>query len=221
MRLDYLTWEASQGRHAKALLLEDSRRRAVMVLRDVARTWVSGWPWRSQALLEGDRDHFVKLSQEDSRWMVRQAERAAGSRRLRIYLPADKPAKIAGFAAGTTRLNVVGETDESILACMQPDRRRWVRRAIKEGFVVTEASTPEEYRRFAELVIDTEARRGIVMPPLPDHPEFGHSWREWQLPWAKLLVAVRGGRVEAGSGFGYSPGGPLELARTVSSRMKQ
>ena len=44
LRLDWLQWEAKHGRHARAVLVDDGGRRALLVLRRDKRGWHCGWP---------------------------------------------------------------------------------------------------------------------------------------------------------------------------------
>lgn len=79
------------------------------------------------------------------------------------------------------------------------------------------ASTHEEMAAFHRLQGETERRRGNAGEETPVSPAPGESWREWELPWMWLLVAVRDGVVEAGSGFGMRPHGALDYRTNAST----
>src|SRR5512143_3767789 len=100
---------------------------------------------------------------------------------------------------------------------MDATKRRQVRRAHEQGLEVVEARTHELYRQFEALQRHTAARHGDKAGgPAAGTPAPGEGWREWELPWMWLLVAVTGGQVESGIGLGLCPGGILE-GRTGAS----
>jgi hypothetical protein len=217
MRLDYLAWEAHRGHHAAAILIDDAGRGAAMVLREEAGSWVSGWPWRWQAVVEGPDRPASGLRPEECAWLFAHAEQFAAARRLRCFLPAPPAPGSPGFVVAVTRLRDVTPSDDALLRGMDVNKRRGWKRAKSEGYEVIEATTPEQFRAFAALQVETESRRGEVSPPIVDDPPAGEAWREWELPWMRLLVAVRAGKVEAGSGFGWQPGGILDYRANASS----
>ena len=213
----HLEAEARHGRHAMAVLIEEGARAAALVLRDEGGEWVSGWPWRWQGVLEGGDPTTPGLSHEDARWLFDQANRAAGGKRLRCFLPSPPPSDVPGFAVATSYFTSLERDEAALLQTMDKEKQRMVRRCATRGYSVVEAREADAFRAFAEIQRDTEARRGADPAPLPDRPEPGESWREWELPWMWLLVAVKDGKVEAGSGFGRSPGGTIDYRTNASS----
>jgi hypothetical protein len=214
----YLSFRASQGQHAIAVLAEEGSVRGALVLREEAGRLESGWPWRWQAMLEAPEDaEAVGLEPSEASWLYRQALLAAGPRRVSIHLPCAPPKTVPGYRSGATILYRIDHDDEDLMAGMLPSKRRMVRRAIQRGYEVVEADRLDQYRAFASLQRETMARHGQDLPPPPiEDPRPGESWREWELPWMWLLVAERGGDVASGLGDGLRPGGMLE-ARTGAS----
>jgi hypothetical protein len=100
---------------------------------------------------------------------------------------------------------------------MDGDKRRTIAKARKAGWIVREAREADTFRAFAALQQAAERRRGGNVEALPEAPAPGESWREWELPWMGLLVAERDGALEAGSGFGWVPGGMLDYRANASS----
>lgn len=215
----YLAWEARHGRHAIALHARDGGRNGAMVLRVQGSTLVSGWPWRWQAIVEApDHGGAAGLGADDGAWLFDAARRVAGGRRLRCLLPVEVPASRGGFRAGATLMRRTDADGEALLAQLDVNKRRAVKRALREGWVVREAATVEERRAFAVVRREVDRMHGQRAPELPaGTPEPGEQWREWELPWMWLLVAVRDGVVGAGSGYGITPGGTIEYRANASS----
>jgi hypothetical protein len=214
----FLAWEARHGRHALAVLLEEGERRAALVLRAMGAALVSGWPWRWQAVVEGPEPATATLAAGDCTWLFDRARAVAGARRLRFFLPAAASAQSGGFPAGGTRLRALDGDDDAFLATMDVNKRRGVKRALREGWEVREAAGLEDFLAFARLQREVELARGTRVPEIPTAPpESGEAWSEWELPWMWLLVAVREGIVGAGSGYGFSVGGTVEYRANAST----
>jgi hypothetical protein len=211
----WLEWNAAHGSHAVAALVDQGERAGALVLRE-EHGLTCGWPWRSHALME-DRGSppAPQPSDDEGAWLLEAAGRIASHRRLRCYLPG-RPGQ-AGYRAGITCLNSLIPGEDALLRAVHPDKRRAIRRAAERGYVVVEATTPEQFHAFASLQRETELRRSAAVPPLPESPAAGESWREWELPWMWLLVALKDGRVEAGSGYGVYPGAQLDYRTNASS----
>src|SRR5262245_4917496 len=192
----FLRWEADHGRAALAALVEEGPGRGALVLREQGGGRVSGFPWRWEAVIEdAGRISATGLTAAECDWLFGAAVTLAQGRRLHCYLPESKGDNGAGFPAGSTLLRSLDLTDEQMLMTMDVNKRRAVKRAQREGFTVVPATTHEQFLAFARLQLETEKRRGQesgVISELP--PEPGESWREWELPWMLLLVAVKGGR---------------------------
>jgi hypothetical protein len=98
------------------------------------------------------------------------------------------------------------------------NKRRAVKRALKEGFSVVPATTHEQFLAFARLQIATEQRRGRTPASVSEvPPAAGEGWREWEHPWMLLLVAARNGEIACGSGYGVWPGGMMDYRANASS----
>lgn len=211
MRLDYVRWEAAEGRHAILVLAEEDRRRAALVLRSAGREMHCGWPWRWQAALENPETPFAPgLSAGDAAWLFEQAQGAAGARRLRCFLPAAPAGSVAAYAAGATVVQAIGCDDAALLAGMSGSKRRLFKRAVSEGFRVREAGGEEDYVAFHELQRRAERLRHDAASVGSAEPAPGHGFREWDLPWMQLLVALRDDQVIAGVGDGLVAGGVVE-----------
>ena len=212
-----LAWEARRGRHALAVRVADGERAAALVLRLEGAGLVSGWPWRWQAVVEDPaRSAAVGLTAEECAWLFQRARAVVGGRRLRCFLPVAVPARAGGFPAGATLLRSLQEDDEGFLRHIDVNKRRAVKRALREGWVARPAAGPEELRAFAVILRGMELARGKRVPEVPAAtPEPGEGWREWELPWMWVLVAVRDGVVGAGSGYGVIPAAPWSTARTA------
>lgn len=218
MDLRYLEWEARHGRRATAVLADEGERRAALVLREDGVACMSGWPWRWSAVLETPDAPAAGLSPADCDWMFSIASRVAGARRLRCYLPVAQGAGATGYVAGTTLMRPLAVTDDELLKAMDGDKRRAVKRAQREGFEVVRATTHEQFKAFARLQRQTERRRGSRHEEIGDEvPEPGESWREWEHPWMMLLLVVRAGVIEGGSGYGLYPGGLVDYRANASS----
>jgi hypothetical protein len=216
--LAYLQWEAKHGRRAIAVLLDEGERRGALVLREQAGCWTSGWPWRWQAVVEGAAaSQAIGLRASDCAWLYRHASRMAGSRVLRLHLPCP-PESAPGITSGSTLFYAVDRDDQELMASMQANKRRMLRRAQDAGYRVRETTDPCDFRRFGELQREAKLRRHLPAPPLVDAPAPGEDWDEWHLPWMWLLVADRDGIVESGLGDGLHPGGVLEARAGASSQ---
>lgn len=213
----YLAFRARQGRHAVAVLADEGSLRGALVLREESSRLECGWPWRWQAVIEGpERVEPLAFDSAEATWLYRQAQRAAGPMRVSVHLPCAPPKTVPGYRSGSTILYRVDRDDAELMAGMLPNKRRMVRRAVERGYEVIEADRIEHYRAFAALQRETMARHGQELPPPCESPEPGEAWREWELPWMWLLVAVREGEVASGLGDGLLPGGMVE-ARTGAS----
>jgi hypothetical protein len=215
----FLRWEADHGRSALAALVEEGPGRGALVLREQGGGRVSGFPWRWEAVIEdAGRTSAQGLTAAECDWLFGAAVTLAGGRRLHCYLPESIGNGGAGFLAGTTLLRSLDLTDEQMLMTMDVNKRRAVKRAQREGFSVVPATTHEQFLAFARLQQETEKRRGqesgtIAAAP----PEPGESWREWELPWMLLLVAVKDGEIACGSGYGIWPGGMMDYRANAST----
>lgn len=211
MLLPYLEWEARLGNHALAVLADDGARAGAIVLREQAGEWHSGWPWRWQCVIEDSaRDGRVGVTPEEARWLFDCACASSGGKRLRFYAPFPPADGTPGFLAGGTLVQALDRDDQTVLMSMDATKRRTLRRARESGCEVVEATTPELWKAFAEVQVDTKRRHGDSVDDVPLAPAPGEQWREWELPWMWLLVAVREGRVISGFGLGLNPGGMLE-----------
>jgi hypothetical protein len=217
--LRLLTWEAQHGRHALAVRLVDGARVALLVLRFAGAGLVSGWPWRWQALVEDPaRLEAAGLTAEECAWFFDCARTIAGGRRLRCFLPLTAPAGGDRFPAGATLLRSLREDDEGFLRHIDVNKRRAVKRALREGWEVRPVAGPEELRAFVLILREMELARGRRVPELPAAlPGPGEGWREWELPWMWVLVAVRDGVIGAGSGYGVMRGGTVDYRANGSS----
>jgi len=217
LRADLLAWEAVHGREALAALVDDGPRRAALVLRFEGGRLESGWPWRAQAVLEG-ASVASGLSRADASWVFGQAERLAGGRRLEVHLPHTPENGAPAFRSGGTLVRSLAPQEDELMRTLDVNKRRAVKRAIKEGYRVLDADRPAQYLAFARLQRETEARRGVTLPAIPEGvPAKGESWREWEHPWQWLLVAQRGDVVEAGSGFGVAAGATIDYRANAST----
>lgn len=208
--------EAAGGRHARLALLDDGPRRGLLVLRETARGWESGWPWRWQAALEGGDGPLVP-AEPDAHWLYRHANALTGGRRLWLHLPLAPAGGAPAFFAGATLVKDLRCGEEELFKSLDGNKRRATKQALKAGYTVTTATTPAQWRAFAELSRGIEERHGHRPAPIPDAPGPGESYREWELPWMWLLVAERDGKVEGGSGFGLAPSGHLDYRVNAST----
>ncbi len=218
MALPYLEWEAKQGRHALAVLADEGSRGGAIVLREHARGWHSGWPWRWQCIIDDPaREGRVGMTSEEALWLYACACAAAGGRRLRFFAPLPPADGVPGYLGGGTLVQSLEHDDHAMLMAMDATKRRTVRRARESGCEVVEATSPALWKAFAEVQVDTKRRHGVVADRVEENPAPGQQWREWELPWMWLLVAVREGRVVSGFGLGLSPGGMLEGRTSATS----
>ncbi|NOT33770.1 MAG: GNAT family N-acetyltransferase [Candidatus Eisenbacteria bacterium] len=223
MRLDHLEWEARHGRHSIALLVGDPA--AAVVLREERGGWVSGWPWRWQCVVEGG-EGTTGITPAESSVLALAAERVVPGRRLEFFSPDAPAAEWPGFRAGPTIVLDITPEEDVLWKALDKSKQSSIKKGARDGLVVVVADRPEQFRAFHRLQNETEARRRadgeldatFVAPEsnLPD-PAPGEGWREWELPWHWLLVAERDGVVEAGSGFGFAPGGMLDYRTNASS----
>ncbi len=217
----HLAWEAQCGRHALAVRAVDGGRAAVLVMRSQGAGLVSGWPWRWQVAVEDPAGAAgAGLAAEECAWLFDRARAAAGGRRLTCYLPmtAAATSTAAGFLAGATLLRSLQEDDDGFLRHMDVNKRRAVKRALREGWEVRQAAGLEELRSFAVILREMELARGKRVPEIPASPPGpGEGWRMWELPWMWALVAVRDGVIGAGSGYGVLAGGTMDYRSNGSS----
>lgn len=215
----YLGWEAAHGRHATLALVDEGGRGGALVLRHETGGRVSGWPWRWQMVVEDlARTTPEGLDPDEIDWLLEHARRLAGPARLRCFTPMAAPAGTPGFAAGATTLRAIGGADDEVLRSLDTNKRRLIRRAQGEGFTVMPAAGVEALRVFERLQRETERRRGEApIPARAGTPAPGEHWREWEHPWMLLLVAQRGGVIEAGSGYGIVPGGMMDYRANGST----
>jgi len=222
--LDYLAWKNEcGGRRSRALLLEGGGRRAVAIQHRAPRRWISGWPWRRQALICGsDPDDPVGMSPADSAWIHRAISHFTGAEASVTYLPCPPERGLLGWPAGATLIQDIGRPDDELLAGMAASKRRLVRRALRNPVEIRPARCESEFQAFFELQQEVWARLGLPCDPVPQRrPAPGQAWREWELPWMWLLLACRDGQVLAGLGDGVLAGGTLQgraAATTAEAR---
>lgn len=217
MDIAHLRWEAAHGRHALAALVEADGRRAALQLRDTREGLVCGWPWRWQVALERADDAPLVFAADDAAWVYEQANALAKRRRLMLYLPLAPRRGVPGFVAGATLIKDLSPPEDALLKTIDSNKRRSVKQAVKAGYTIVDATTPEQFMAFARLQVETESRRGLKTAPVPERPAAGEAWREWEHPWMWLLVAEREGVVEAGSGFGIAPAGMIDYRTNAST----
>ena len=221
--LDYLLWEGSRDRHARALLIEGPGRRGAMVQRRAGGRWISGWPWRWQALMcDADPASPLGMTAADACWLHEQVARIAGSADFVTHLPHAPARGLAGWSAGATVVQELGRSDEELFEGMEPSKRRLLRRARNHHVEVIGVPTAEDARAFHRLQQEWKSRMRLPIEPTPETVETsGESWREWELPWMWLLVARQGGEVVAGVGNGVRSRGTLQgraAASTLEAR---
>ncbi|HYM80507.1 MAG TPA: hypothetical protein VEY91_03725 [Candidatus Limnocylindria bacterium] len=219
LSVEHLRWQAAHGRAATAMRAEEGGRCAALVIRDEGPWRACGWPWRWEAVI-GDpaRDRAEGMSPEELDWVFGIAQRMSRGRRLRCFLPVAPGGRTPGYLAGSTLLRRLEGTDAELLKTMDVNKRGAVKRAVREGFTVERATRPEQYLAFARLQRETERRRGDDCGPIPDTlPLPGESWREWEHPWMMLLIVMRAGTIEGGSGFGVYPGATVDYRANAST----
>lgn len=219
LSLDHVQWEAKHGRHACLVLAEEGPRRAAIVLREKERELVCGWPWRWQAAIEGTPAAELPVpSDEDAAWLFARAQQHTDGRRLRMYLPNEPGDARPAFYAGATVVQSLQVSDEELVHGMDPNKRRLLRRARGAWFEVREASSAADFEAFGRCQHAAKRLRdGEAAGELPDAPEAGESWREWELPWMWLLLAHRGDAVVGGVGDGLVPGGVADGRAAAST----
>ena len=217
MDADFLAWEARHGRHALAAIDTDDGRRTALVLRREGAAFVSGYPWRWQAADEAPpEDEIVVPSPARAAAWFRAAAQLAGAARLRMFLP--RAPQAPGFPAGQTLFVRLDRDDEALLAGMDSDKRRAIKRAAKDGWNVAPARGLAEFRRYGELQRETNTwRDSAATQAAAEDPAPGEGWREWEHPWMRLFVAARQDEIGSGSGFGFVRGGTIDY-RTNASR---
>ena len=221
--LDYLLWEGSRDRHARALLFEGAGRRGAMVQRRADGRWVSGWPWRWQALMcDADPASPLGMTAADASWLHEQAARIADSADFVTHLPHAPARGRAGWMAGATVVQDLVRSDEELFEGMEPSKRRLLRRARTHQLEVAALPADEDARAFHRLQQQWKSRMRLPSEPTPERVELpGDSWREWELPWMWLLVARQDGEVVAGVGSGIRRRGTLQgraAASTLEAR---
>ena len=221
LELDYLLWDAGRDRHARAILVEGAGRVGAVVQRWCGRRWVSGWPWRWQAVMCGaDPDSPLGMSASDAAWLHEQLVRVAGSRDVVTHLPHVPWRGCAGWPAGSTVTQRLAHSDDELVAGMEPSKRRLLRRAREHAIEIHAAGGAHDAREFHRLQQETRSRMGLRAEPTPEEVDReGESWREWELPWMWLLVARHEGRIVAGAGNGVRPRGTLQ-GRAVASSLE-
>ena len=211
----FLTWEARQGRGMRAVLLDDADRRAALLLGAAQVEAVCGRPWRWDALVEGEEGTGRGFTAAEADWLFQQAQRAAGARRLRCFLPWAPRRSTPHYLAGATIVQTLAETDDQLMKRFDATKRRSIRKCAELGYEILETTDHQHLRAFAALQRAIEARHGHEpggrgRDALPADPPAGQAWREWELPWMWLLVALKDGAVQAGSGFGLYPGATVD-----------
>ena len=217
--LEYLRWEASRDRHARALLIEGAGRRGAIVQRRLEGRWVSGWPWRWQVLMcDADPASPLGMTAAEAHWLHTHAARVAGTSDVVTHLPHAPARGIAGWPAGATIVQDLGRTDEEIIEGMEPSKRRLLRRARSHQLEVAAVPSAGDARAFHRLQQVWKERMRLPSEPTPERVErSGDSWREWELPWMWLLVARHEGEVVAGLGSGVRSPGTLQARAAAST----
>ncbi|MCC6349257.1 MAG: GNAT family N-acetyltransferase [Candidatus Eisenbacteria bacterium] len=217
MDLALVRWEAARGKHARLALVEEGARRAALVLREGAKGYESGWPWRWQVGLEAPEDAPFTPSPEDARWLYARGNALAGGRRLLLHLPLAPAGAAPSLFAGATLVKDLRPSEDELLKSLDGNKRRAINKARREGYTVAIATTLEQMRVFAELHLVVDERHGFHTGPLAESPGPTEAWREWEHPWQTLWVAEREGKVVAGSGFGHYPGGMMDYRANAST----
>jgi hypothetical protein len=219
--LDYLKWEAEHGQRGRALMLEGGGRRGLIVQRLEGRRWVSGWPWRWQALMcDADPGSPVGITAADAAWLHEGVSRHCGRETFLSYLPHAPGPGVSGWAAGATVIQELLHSDQELFEGMEPSKRRLAKRARAQNLEIAVAAGERDFRDFFRLQCETKQRRGLATPGESEGaPGFGELWREWELPWMWLLIVRREGELMAGVGDGICPGGSMQ-GRTSGASME-
>jgi len=218
MRTDHAEHESAHGRYATLVLAEHRQRRIALVLREVAGELHCGWPWRWQAVMcDHDASHGPHPDAHEAALMFQVAQAVASGVRLRVHLPVDPGTRAPGARSGVTIVQRIDVSDEELLDSMDPSKRRLQRRALREGFTVRLGDRPEDHRRYGELDRAAALLRGEPDPSPTDEPGPGERWREWELPWMRLIVAERDGRLEACVGDGVAVAAMADGRAAVTS----
>ena len=220
LRLDWLEWNATHGTPGIAVLVEENGIAGVIAARLERGVWVSGLPWRWQAAVASEgRTPSRHIDAPEAERLFAALAGAAGRDRVRAYLPVPPARGIPGFLAGKTILHRIDASDEELQRAMDKTKRSMIRRARRDGYEVVEGTTLDLMRRFAAVQRETDARHGVAPLDGPGEiPPPGLRWREWELPWMWLLVAVRSGEVGSGFGFALGSGSVLESRAAASTR---
>ena len=218
--LDYLRWESEQGQRSRALMIEGPGRLGLLVQHREARRWVSGWPWRWQALMWGaDPGSPVGMTAADAAWLHEAVARYSAAETFLSYLPHAPAQGVPGWAAGATVIQEIAHSDQDLYDSMEPSKRRLAKRARGQNVEIRVASGESEFRAFFQLQEASRQRRGLPADPrTKDSRGSGEVWREWELPWMWLLLAHRNGEVLAGVGDGIHSGGSMQ-ARTAAASL--
>jgi len=221
MSLDYLRWEADHGHPSRALLLEDAGRRGAVVQRWELSRWVSGWPWRWQAVMCGsDPFSSVGMTASDAAWLHENLCRFSGRDRVLTFLPHAPARGVPGWVAGATVIQGVTRSDEELFEGMEPSKRRLAKRARGQQIEIATAEQAEDFRAFYDLQVESKRRRGLsIEGGSSSAPARGEQWREWELPWMWLLLARQDGQVVAGVGDGILRGGAMQ-GRTAAATLE-
>ena len=219
MSVDLLKHEAAQGNHAIAMVVDSNDRHGAIVARETSDGLVSGWPWRWQAVVESEAGEGLQaLNPGSAAWLFDTLKNAVGPARVQMFLPHPPSSGVTGHEAGRTILMSVTHDDDTLLAAIKANKRRQLRRAMREGYEVAEAHDPAAYRQFNELQHHVAERHGLDTGEGSSDVEPGSEpWREWDLPWMWLLVATREGCVESGLGSAIQPGGVQEARTSATS----
>ncbi|MEO5616610.1 MAG: GNAT family N-acetyltransferase [Candidatus Eisenbacteria bacterium] len=219
--LDFLKWEAARGQKARALLIEGGGRLGLTVQRWEARRWISGWPWRWQALMcDADPGSPMGMTAADAAWLHQSVALYCGRETFLCYLPHAPAPGVAGWAAGATVIQEIGHSDQDLYDSMEPSKRRLAKRARGQNFEIAVARGEEDFRAFYDLQQESKQRRGLPLGSTEEPaPGSGDAWREWELPWMWLLLARQDGKVVAGVGDGIRQGGAMQ-GRTAAALLE-
>ncbi len=217
-RIDHAEHEAVRDRHAVLVLCEHHRRRVALVMREVDGELHCGWPWRWQAVIcDPSAQRGPGPDAAEASTMFEVARSAADGARLRMHLPADPGTRVSGYRTGVTIIQRIDVGDEELLDSMEPSKRRMYRKALREGFQVRLADRPEDHRRYGELDRAAARLRGEASEEPGGDPGPGDRWREWELPWMRLIAAEREGRIEAFVGDGVAPSAMVDGRSAVTT----